>query len=127
MKNNELTKEEKDRLLLNSENVIGFASACAFAESIIGATSMDISDPIRAIIIGSSTVMFTLCAGYCVKIEKEAGYYKCSKCGYEQVPEKYIDVLFAPHMGRTRYLKCPECGEKSWQKKVLTKTKKDIK
>ena len=25
------------------------------------------------------------------------------------------------HVGRTRYMKCPECNEKSWQKKVISK------
>lgn len=27
----------------------------------------------------------------------------------------------AMHVGRKRYMKCPECGKWSWQKKVLTK------
>ena len=27
----------------------------------------------------------------------------------------------APHLGRTRYMTCSECGKKSWQKKTLIK------
>ncbi len=30
-------------------------------------------------------------------------------------------VLWAPHMGRTRYMKCPKCGKTTWNKKVLKK------
>ena len=35
----------------------------------------------------------------------------------------YWQTNLAPHMGRTRYMKCPECGKRSWQKKVLSKEK----
>ena len=30
-------------------------------------------------------------------------------------------VFLAMHMNRTRYMKCPECGKKSWDKKVINK------
>jgi len=33
----------------------------------------------------------------------------------------YAAVNLACHIGRTRYLKCPECGKKSWQQKKLGK------
>lgn len=49
-----------------------------------------------------------------------AGYYECKECGHRYVPT-YKAVNLAPHMGRTRYMKCPKCNEKSWQKKVLNK------
>ena len=54
-----------------------------------------------------------------VAIEQKAGYYECQKCGHRYVPT-YSKTLFAQHMGRTRFMKCPKCGERSWQKKVLT-------
>ena len=50
----------------------------------------------------------------CEKINDEA----CAKCGHKHVPT-YKAVFLAMHMGRTRHLRCPKCGEKSWQKKVL--------
>lgn len=49
-----------------------------------------------------------------------AGYYECRKCNYKYIPS-YNSVLFAMHTGRTRYMKCPHCGKKSWQKKVISK------
>lgn len=29
-------------------------------------------------------------------------------------------------IGRTRYMKCPNCGKKSWQKKVIEGDKNEI-
>jgi DNA-directed RNA polymerase subunit RPC12/RpoP len=54
-----------------------------------------------------------------MKLEREAGYYECPHCGHRYVPEG-VPFWFAMHMGRTRYLKCPECGKRGWQKKVLS-------
>ena len=45
-------------------------------------------------------------------------YYKCDKCDNKYVPT-YKSVLFAAHVNRTRKMKCPKCGEKSWQRKIL--------
>ena len=49
-----------------------------------------------------------------------AGYYQCKKCGHKYIPT-YKEVKMAMHMGRTRYLKCPCCKQKSWNKKVINK------
>ena len=57
-----------------------------------------------------------------LKIEQTAGYYECKECNHKYVPE-YNSVFWAMHVGRTRYMKCPKCGKKSWQKKVITKEK----
>ena len=50
----------------------------------------------------------------------EMKFYKCAHCGHEQTvgTGTFFNSL---HIGRTHYMKCPECGKKSWQKKVLTK------
>ena len=57
---------------------------------------------------------------YAVKIEQVAGYYECQYCKNKYVPT-FKAVTLAPHMGRTRYMRCPECHKKSWQKKVISK------
>ncbi len=57
---------------------------------------------------------------YALKMEISVGAYKCKNCGHEIVPT-YFQALNALHMGTTRYLKCPECGERTWCKKVLKK------
>ena len=51
-------------------------------------------------------------------IEQKAGYYQCDNCKYKYIPT-YKQVLFAMHSGRTRYMKCPKCHKKTWNKKVI--------
>ena len=46
--------------------------------------------------------------------------YECQKCHDRHVPT-FWQTNLAPHIGRTRYMKCPACGRWSYQKKVLTK------
>jgi DNA-directed RNA polymerase subunit RPC12/RpoP len=57
---------------------------------------------------------------YGLKLEVDAGYYECKKCHHKFVPT-YKEVLLSTHMGTTRHLKCPNCNEKSWCKKVMNK------
>ena len=55
---------------------------------------------------------------FALRIEQTAGYYECAKCKNRYVP-KYSSVIFAMHVNRTRYMKCPKCGRRSWQRKVI--------
>ena len=63
-------------------------------------------------------ILFTIPCFYALKLEISVGAYKCKNCGHEIVPT-YMQALNAMHRGTTRYLKCPECGKRSWCKKVL--------
>ncbi len=65
-------------------------------------------------------VFFLIPCYYALKLEVSVGAYKCKNCGHEIVPT-YSDVLWAIHRGTTRYLKCPNCGKRTWCKKVLKK------
>ncbi len=62
-------------------------------------------------------VLLIIGVSFALKIETETGYYECQKMPYKYVP-KYSKVYFAMHFGTTRYMKCPKCNEKSWQRKV---------
>lgn len=65
-------------------------------------------------------VIFLIPCFYALKLEVSVGAYKCKNCGHEIVPT-YTQALNAMHRGTTRYLKCPECGKRTWCKKVLKK------
>ena len=65
-------------------------------------------------------VLFLIPCFYALKLEVSVGAYKCKNCGHEIVPT-YKQALNAMHMGTTRYLKCPECGKRTWCKKVIKK------
>ena len=78
-------------------------------------------DWLRILLIVVGFVPFIIGILLAIRIEQTAGYYECEKCHYKYIPT-YNSVLFAMHNGRTRYMKCPKCNQKSWQKKVISKS-----
>ncbi len=116
-------KEEADKRLLTTEIVIGVTStAFLFAMLAVGIVFMKSEKPIWTFIVPVAIgfIQFIICMSFALRIEQKAGYYECAKCGHRYVPS-YKAVNLAMHTGRTRYMKCPECGQRSWQKKVITK------
>ena len=73
-----------------------------------------------SIIIAGATFVFMVASFIALKFEVDAGYYECKKCHHKFVPT-FRQALNAPHIGTTRYLKCPECHKRSWSKKVMSK------
>lgn len=121
-------KEQADKRLLKLEWVIGILSLIIMLVScIVASYCMDagiIEEWKALIIIFSGMIPAFVGFFFSMKIEQVAGYYECQKCKHRYVPT-FKAITFAPHMGRTRYMKCPECGEASWQKKVIGKEKSD--
>lgn len=113
-------KEEADRRLLTMEIVIGVISSLFCFSMIFIASLIQMQDWIRCLLIVIGMVQFIIAMAFGLKIEQVAGYYECAKCGHRYVPS-YSSVNLAMHMGRTRYMKCPKCGKRSWQKKVISK------
>ena len=113
-------KESKDRQLLHMEVVIGVVTIITFLTIIAVASLIQMDDWVRFLLIGIAFVTFIPICLLLLKIEQVAGYYECKECHHKYVPT-YFNLNKAPHIGRTRYLKCPKCGKKSWNKKVLTK------
>ncbi|MBR5376377.1 MAG: helix-turn-helix transcriptional regulator [Lachnospiraceae bacterium] len=112
--------EEKNRQLLGTEIWIGAPAVFAGLMMVMVASFADLTMWLRLLLIIVAMVMIVVVAFVAVGIEQKAGYYECQKCHCRHVPT-YWQTNLAPHMGRTRYMKCPECGQKSWQRKVLTK------
>jgi len=65
-------------------------------------------------------VVFLIPCFYALKLEVSVGAYKCINCGHEIIPT-YKEAMMAMHRGFTRHLMCPECGKRTWCKKVLKK------
>lgn len=74
----------------------------------------------QAVSVIGICILFLLPCFYALKLEVSVGAYKCKNCGHEFVPT-YTQALNAMHMGFTRHMKCPECGKRTWCKKVLKK------
>ena len=113
-------KEESDKRLLFSEIVMGVISLVVMFALIIVAAYVQMDDWLRVVLIVIGFVPVLVLTPFMLKIEQTAGYYQCAKCGHKYVPA-YKAVFMSMHRGRTRYMKCPACGERSWQKKVLRK------
>ena len=112
--------EEKNRQMLKMEYLIAFPAVIAGLIMVILASFIEMPIWLRiALIVFALLLIFTV-AFIAVGIEQKAGYYECQNCHHRYVPT-YWQVNLAMHMGRTRYMKCPKCGKRSWQKKVLTK------
>lgn len=113
-------KELADKRLLAVEVFVGITATFVLFTLIFLAAfvQMDIWLRVALIVLGFGLFLSgCFCA---LRLEQVAGYYECKVCAHRYVPD-FKAVTFAPHMGRTRYMGCPVCGKKSWQKKVLNK------
>ena len=114
-------KEQRDKQLLSLEWVIGILSLLVLLIPVfIGAFVPIGQEWIRLLIVFSGFIPAFVGFFFAVKIEQIAGYYECKECGHRYVPT-YKAVNLAMHMGRTRKMKCPQCGKSTWQKKVIRK------
>ena len=113
-------KEASDRRLLRMEIVTGVMCLVPLIASIVIVNAIPMEEWLGSLLVGLCVIPLLVATPFMIRIEQTAGYYECAKCGHKHIP-KYISVFMAMHMGRTRYMKCPACGKRSWQKKVLTK------
>lgn len=112
-------KEQADKRLLDVERFIGSGVSVLWIVLIFVASFVDMPTWTRVLLIVLGAVPFVIGLGYCLKIEQIAGYYQCQKCGHKYIP-KYQSVLWSMHLNRTRYMRCPKCHQKSWQKKTCS-------
>ena len=113
-------KEQSDKRLLAIEWVVGILSIIILIVPILIGSLLPMEDWQRIVIVFSGAIPAFVGFCFAVKIEQVAGYYECKHCKHRYVPT-YKAVNLSMHMGRTRYMKCPKCSKKSWQKKVISK------
>lgn len=113
-------KEQRDKELLILEIFIGVIVSIIMLLCILLASFVSMQDWLKITLIIIGIIPFIIGISYAIRIEQIAGYYECDNCHYRYVPT-YKSVLFAMHINRTRKMKCPKCGKKTWQKKVISK------
>ena len=113
-------KEQADKRLLSVEVFIGITATIVLFVLIFVAAFIQMETWLKISLIVFGFILFLAGCFYALRIEQVAGYYECKHCKHRYVPT-YKAVNMAMHMGRTRYMRCPQCGKKSWQKKVLSK------
>ena len=118
----ELSKreEEKDKLIFISMYIIIFTSLILFLIICLLAATFMKEGPLQLVVILFATAVLFIACFYALKLDASVGYYECKKCHHKH-KASYKEILWAVHMGTTRYLRCPNCNEKSWSKKVLSK------
>ena len=111
-------KEENDKRLLRMEVLMGILGVLPLLISTVIVLIAPLEEWLGGVIVGTSVIPLLIATPFALRIEQTAGYYECQECHHKYVPT-YSNVFWAMHMGRTRYMKCPKCNEKSWQKKVI--------
>ena len=113
-------KEETDKRLLKIEILMGWIAILPVLISTAIVSIVPLEEWVGGVIVLTSVIPLLIATPFALKIEQTAGYYECQKCHHKYVPT-YKDVFLAMHYGRMRYMKCPECNKRSWQKKVISK------
>ena len=118
----EMTREleRKNKTIWSAMWTIMTVSIIALLASIFIAAFLIPEGVWQLVTILGACVVFLLPCFYALKLEVSVGVYKCKICGHEIVPT-YKQALNAPHMWTTRYLNCPQCGKRTWCKKVVKK------
>lgn len=112
-----------DKLLLKLEAIIGISTIVFFVIIVFLAAFTEISEDVSLMIVLTSAIFIVIMCLIMLKIEQVAGYYECNKCHHKYIPS-YNMVLWAMHINRTRYMRCPKCAKYSWNRKVLQKDDK---
>ena len=113
-------KECADKRLLRMEVVTGILCLIPLLAATVAVSVVSMKESTQMILILGSLLPLLIATPFMIRIEQTAGYYQCAKCGHRYVPA-YKSVFGAMHISRTRYMKCPSCRKRSWQKKVISK------
>ena len=104
-------KEAADKRLLSLEVFVGMMALIVLFALIFISAFVEMENWLRVVLIAIGFVLFFAGCFYALRIEQVAGYYECKECGHRYVPT-YKAVNLAPHMGRTRYMRCPPVRQK---------------
>ena len=119
----ELAKQDelKNRRLITDMWVLTITAFIFYVALVIISCNLLEEGPILGTIICVSTIVLLFVCFYGFKLEVDAGYYECRHCHHIFEEKNYFKLLMAPHMGTSRYQKCPKCGKRTMAKKVMNK------
>lgn len=110
--------ERSAKFIFALEWVLGILSTIFLLSIVLAVSYFSMPTYLKVVLILLAVVCFIVGITFCLIIEKDVGYYECPHCHYKHIPS-FKAVLFAMHLGRTRYFKCPKCGKRGWNKKVV--------
>ncbi|MBQ7625370.1 MAG: hypothetical protein IJS65_08860 [Clostridia bacterium] len=112
------SKENADRLLLKLETYVGISATVIFLGAVYAAALINMPLYLKILTALFGVAFLVWGVGLALKAEQTAGFYECPRCGERYVPT-YKAVFWAPHIGTTRKMRCPYCGERAWHKKFV--------
>ena len=110
--------EQKNKTIWTSMWTIMIVSMTALFAGILIAAFLIPEGIWQLVTILGICVFFLIPCFYALKLEVSVRAYKCKNCGNEIVPT-YKEAMMAMHRGTTCYLKCPNCNQRTWCKKVI--------
>ena len=114
-------EEQANKRLMSAEYFLVTLAVVASLAMIITGILIATENWIAAAVLCSIGALIIISAiVYGLKIEHDAGYYECPECKERYVPSMKA-VVFAPHYGTTRKMRCPHCNKRGYHKKVMTK------
>ena len=120
-----MEEKQADKLLLTLEIILGILSVVLLFLAVIIGIYAKIGIIGKIVLISFDVILGFIGLHCCILIETKVGYYKCGKCGELFIPD-LKKTYPSMHFGRTRYMRCPKCNQKSWCKKTLN-NKRDVK
>lgn len=117
-------KQDREKQLMNLEIFIGILVAMVFLICAFVASFVNIENIYKILLVVLGLILFLVGCVICLRIEQTVGYYECKRCHYRYIPT-YSNILYAMHIGRTRYMKCPKCHKYSWDRKVISRKNED--
>lgn len=117
-------KQDREKQLMNLEIFIGILATMVFLICAFVASFLNIENIYKILLVVLGLILFLVGCVICLRIEQTVGYYECKRCHYRYIPT-YSNILYAMHIGRIRYMKCPKCHKYSWNRKVISRKNED--
>ncbi len=111
-------QENKKKIIISS--VVALLTLLGALPLFVIAGELEMAVTLRIVLICLGIIILIMGIAVTCVLDREAGYYECRNCHNRFVPTMGAYVNGA-HTLTTRRLKCPECGKKTWCKRVLTK------
>ena len=116
MKNTDIAKKNRNRLIL--ESVLVVLTIVLTVAQIAIASHFEMPETARILLIIIALIEMTVGIVICAALEMSVGGFECSKCGHYFVPTKTA-YLMGAHTIMRRRLRCPKCGVRNWARRRL--------
>lgn len=104
-------EEAKFRIILGA--IVAGLTLVAGVALILVAGLTEISNSIRVLLIVLAVVIMFGGLGVSLVLDMRRATFECRRCGKRFIPTPGAYIM-GMHTIKTRYLKCPECGKRSW-------------